>query len=401
MVIQSPSGDREKVVSKLPAELRQDLKVRAAELGVDIQDAVTEGIDAWRSSSVVHEVIDTAGSVTFSTWLFPGQWEDLKETCGERGIPFVQGLAQSVALWLATHPSPKYRPVTGIPRRIVVCNQKGGVGKTAVSAGVGEALAEGETYVTVSKNTEALLEEFRGLGLRVLLVDYDPQGHLTKQLGLQSLPAKGPSLAKFMAGQIKDASIRDLVVVVEDERYGGRLHVLPSCPDAFLLDIMIAMDRNRQATLERALEPLEKDYDVIVVDSPPSLGVGMDAAIYYGRRREGEAKQQSGVMIIVQAEDSSADAYELLIEQIESGKADWRIDVEYLGLVVNMYDARDGYVVTSSLREWESLGDPRVLAKVARLKEQREAVRNKTPLLSYSPECEQAMTMRKIVREIT
>ncbi|MER7514305.1 hypothetical protein ABTX82_39235 [Streptomyces lavendulae] len=66
-----------------------------------------------------------------------------------------------------------------------------------------------------------------------------------------------------------------------------------------------------------------------------------------------------------------------------------------------MYDARDGYVVTSSLREWESLGDPRVLAKVARLKEQREAVRNKMPLLSYAPECDQAMSMRKVVREIT
>ncbi|MER7764526.1 ParA family protein [Streptomyces sp. NPDC097619] len=401
MVSSSPSGDREKVVSKLPSQLRQDLKVRAAELGVDIQDAVAEAIQAWRVSDAKHETVETAGSLPFSTWLVPGQWDGLKGTCGERGIPYVQGLAQSVALWLQEHPSPKYRPVTGIPRRLVVCNQKGGVGKTAVAAGVGEALAEGKEFVVTGKSDRGEeLEEFRGQGLRVLIVDYDPQGHLTKQLGLQDLPPKGPSLAKFMAGQVKDGSIKDLVVKVEDERYGDRLHVLPSCPDAFLLDIMIAMDRNRQATLERALEPLESDYDVIVIDSPPSLGVGMDAAIYYGRRREGEAAGASGVVITVQAEDSSADAFAMLIDQIESGKGDWRIDVDYLGLVVNMYDARDGYIVTSSLREWESIGDPRVLAKIGRLKEQREAVRNKRPLLSYAPECEQAMSMRKIAKEI-
>lgn len=110
MVTPSPSGDREKVVSKLPSWLRQDLKVRAAELSVDIQDAVSEGISAWRAADDDYSPIDTAGSASFSTWLPPGQWEELKDTSTARGIPFVQGLAQSVQLWMSTHPSPSTGP---------------------------------------------------------------------------------------------------------------------------------------------------------------------------------------------------------------------------------------------------------------------------------------------------
>ncbi|MFF2662966.1 ParA family protein, partial [Kitasatospora sp. NPDC058032] len=109
MVTSSTAGDREKVVSKLPSWLRQDLKVRAAELGVDIQDAVSAGITAWREAAPDEcPTVDTSGSSSFSTWLPPGQWQELKSTCHERGgMPFVQGLAQSVQSWLRANPSPR------------------------------------------------------------------------------------------------------------------------------------------------------------------------------------------------------------------------------------------------------------------------------------------------------
>ncbi|NUK50370.1 ParA family protein [Streptomyces lunaelactis] len=382
MVTPSPSGDREKVVSKLPSWLRQDLKVRAAELSVDIQDAVSEGISAWRSTDADYSPIDTAGSASFSTWLPPGQWEELKDTCTERGIPFVQGLAQAVQLWLSSHPSPKHRPVTGIPQRKVVINQKGGVGKTAIAAGIAEALAED--------------------GMRVLLVDYDPQGHLTDQLGVEQIAPGADSLVMHMCGEGK-GSLRDMVVTIEEPRFEKRLHILPACPDGFLLDAKIAVSRmrNKEAALERALQTVEKDFDAIVIDCPPSLGMATDAAIYYGRRRQGEAEGLSGMVIPVLAEDSSATAYSMLAEQIESLREDLALQIEYLGLVVNLYDSRRGFVATSSLQEWREIGDPRVLAVIGDLKEQREAVRMHRPLLAYAPHSDQSEIMRLIAREIS
>ncbi|MET9656782.1 ParA family protein [Streptomyces sp. NPDC006510] len=419
MVTQNPSGDREKVVSKLPLWLRRDLKVRAAQAGVDIQDAVSQGIEAWRASHEKLPSVDTAGGVAWSSWLPLGQWSELKAACADRKIPLVQGLAQSIELWLHEHSAPAPTPYV---RRLVLCNQKGGVGKTAVAAGIAGACAEDSALqVPVAAEAVAMQADDKvadsdlpgeaeellqkdeihpGLGLRVLLVDYDPQGHLTKQLGVPAIGIDEPSLAKYMAGTVRTGSVRDLIVKVEDDRFAGRLDILPACADAFLLDIMISTDRNRQATLERALEPLEADYDVIVIDCPPSLGVGMDAAIYYGRRRDDEAPGNSGVLIPVQAEDSSADAFNLLMEQIESGQEDWRIQVDHLGLVVNLYDARDGYVITSSLEAWKGLKEPQVVGVLGRLKDQREAVRNKRALVSYAPTSQQAKVIRRIAREI-
>jgi chromosome partitioning protein len=400
MTSPSSQGDREKVVSKLPAWLRQNLKVRTAQLGVDIQDAVTEGVTAWRALPSGLAAIDTAGAESFSTWLPPGLWDGFREDCTERGVSFVQGLTQAVHLWLETHPSPgAARPV--IVQRKIVCNQKGGVGKTAVAAGVAEALAEDPETLYPAKPLDGTgVEEMVGLGLRVLLVDFDPQSHLTRQLGFEPLPMGGDSLTNHMAGEAK-GELRDLILTVDEPRFGKRLHLLPSCTDAFLLDVRLSTVRAREAALERALAPVESDYDVIVVDCPPSLGLSMDAAAYYGRRRNGEAPGASGTLIVVQAEDPSADAYDLLTSQIEDLCSDLQIEIDYLGIVVNLYDGRRGYIATSSLEQWKAIGDPRVVAVVPDVKEQREAVRMKQALLAYAPNCDQAAVYRALAREVS
>ncbi|WP_331719869.1 ParA family protein (plasmid) [Streptomyces sp. NBC_01023] len=418
----SPSlNDREKVVSKLPGGLQQDLKIRTAQHRVDIQHAVEAGIAAWQGLGSNLAPVDTAGARSFSTWLPEGQWEKFRAHCAARGVSLIQGLSQSVALWLERNPAPTVqRPV--IPRRIIVCNQKGGVGKTAITAGVGEALAEdpNQLYpVRISKHFAAVLavadgadpesaeadsalnyEDLPGLGLRVLLVDFDPQGHLTKQLGQQPLPIEDDSLTKYMAGEGK-GDIRDLIVAIEEERFGDRLHLLPACTDAFLLDVKLSGVRAREAALERAMAVVEADYDVLIVDCPPSLGLSMDAAVYYGRRRPEEATGNSGALVVVQAEDSSADAYDLLTTQIEDLRDDMQLELDYLGIVVNHYDARRGYIATSSLENWMDIKDPRVVGVIADLKEQKEAVRVKRPLLAYAPRCDQSVGMRALAREIS
>lgn len=202
-----------------------------------------------------------------------------------------------------------------------------------------------------------------------------------------------------MAGEAK-GELQDLIVEVSDERFGDRLHLLPACTDAFLLDVKLSGVRAREAALERALAPLEDNYDAILVDCPPSLGLSMDAAAYYGRRRPDEEPGNSGVLVVVQAEDSSADAYGLLTSQIEDLRSDMGLELEYLGIVVNHYDARRGYIATSSLENWMSIKDPRVVGVIGDLKEQKEAVRVKRPLLAYAPKCDQAVAMRALAREI-
>lgn len=381
-----PDGDREKVASKLPSALQQALKVRAAELGMDIQDAVTTAITDWRASDDPGPDVDTAGAKSFSTWLPPGLYDEFKETCTDRGVSYTQGLAKSIRVWLDANPSPQQGARGDDAERKIVCNQKGGVGKTAVSAGIAQAYAE--------------------MGKRVLLVDYDPQGHLSEQLAVPQIEPDHDSLVSHMCGDGK-GELRDLVVVIDDPRFEKRLHMLPACFDGFLLDSRIAVlsankrGFQKEVALELALRPLEADYDVIVVDCPPSLGIAMDAALYYGRRRRNEARGKSGVVIPVLAEDSSATAYGMLAQQIEDLCDDLSLEVDYLGLVVNLYDSRRGYVATSSLDSWKAIGDPKVLAVIGDLKEQREAVRKRMPLLSYAPLSDQAEAMRQVARGAT
>lgn len=377
-----PTG-REKVAIKLPAGLRQRIKVRAAQLGLDMQDAVTEGIQAWIADESEHTPADTTGAANFTTYVPNGLNEQFRAVAKGRKVALNQALAQALQEWLRERPaSSRLRDYSG-PVRYIVCNQKGGVGKTAVSAGLAQAIAE--------------------RGARVLLVDFDPQCHLTQQLGKKPLGLDDPSLSKRMLGEEKKTELRSLVVPIESELFGDRLHLLPSSTYAFLLDAKLATAPNlriRETALERELLALEEDYDYVIVDCPPSLGYTMDNALYYGRTRDGEDSDSSGIITIVQAEDSSADAYELLMAQINSLSGDMELGLALLGLVVNLYDSRRGYIATSSLQGWMDLGVPPVLEVIPDLKEQREAVRVKQPLLEYAPESEQAGCMRELARRL-
>lgn len=247
-------------------------------------------------------------------------------------------------------------------------NQKGGVGKTASTISLGGALADA--------------------GERVLLVDLDPQGHLTDALGVPESTDEA-TLSQAILGEWTGHP-RELVVA-----YRERLHVLPTALDMFLLDRGLYMSTGREHRLARVLAHLEDDYDVCLIDCPPSLGATTDAALMAARRRPG---RRGGLIVPVEAEDSSIKALRLLLRQVGTLSQVMDVDIDILGLVPSRFDVRDGAMVTSVLEAFRSLGEPPVIAEIRKRREIREAWREKIPVTEYAPTSEAAGWFRDLAK---
>lgn len=379
MTSNSVEEAREKLLVNLTPELRRDLRIRAAEHGLNMQDASASALSLWYDTPHTPDV-STGGAKSWGVFLPAGGPERFARECDTRGLTKVQGMAQAITNWLAAHPSPTDRLISQPTKRILVGNQKGGVGKTFVASGIAQAMAEG--------------------GLRVLLVDYDPQKHLTSRLQIEGLPEGCESLLTHMLGEATRHLARSLVALPH-ERFGGRLHVLPASKDAFLMDAKLALLQvGRDTCLARALAPVEDDYDVIILDGPPNLGLAIDLAINYVQRRPGELIDHSGILMPVWSDRSSFDAYEMLNEQIATHSRMTGAVVDQLGFVVNAYDARKGIVTRSFYDGWNELTTPGVLATLKDSIEGREASDYQVPLLEHAPDSEQANVMRGLAKEL-
>jgi chromosome partitioning protein len=380
MATQSIEAGREQLISSLTAALRREFKVRAFAHRMNIHDAAEQALAHWRTCGSA-PAVPTEGALAWSVSLPGGTSGVFKDTCVTRGLTEAQGLAQALSLWLDRNPAPVREPASQPVARLMIANQKGGVGKTFMASGIAQALAEE--------------------GRRVLLIDYDPQGHLTAELGFEDLIYEDDTetLMMHMDGTARQ-DIHELLVALDHERFGGRLHLLPASDDAFLRDVALSKVSFSEAALERALEPLEDDYDVIILDGPPSLGLNMDTALYYVRRRAGELADRSGVLSPVWANRASHRAVRLLKAQKDDLCRKGRIDVDYLGLVINAYDSRRGKLVQENRAQWEKSTSPPVMAVIGDLKHGREAADGEIPLLEYAPESDHARAMRDLAREL-
>ena len=129
-------------------------------------------------------------------------------------------------------------------RRIAVINQKGGVGKTTTTANLGAALAT--------------------LGHRVLLIDLDPQAHLTLHFGIDV------GHEQRTAYDILTGSTPVSAVLVEAR---ASIKLMPSDIDLAAAEAELISVMGREVVLRAALTPVENDFDVMLIDCPPSLGV--------------------------------------------------------------------------------------------------------------------------------
>ncbi|MFJ8677709.1 ParA family protein [Streptomyces sp. NPDC093589] len=248
--------------------------------------------------------------------------------------------------------------------------QKGGVGKTANTINLGAALAE--------------------FGRRVLLVDWDPQGHLTEALGIPESPD-----ARTMKGWVLGEWTGDPHQLVVP--YRERLHVLPTNMDMFLLDKGLYAATARELRLAKLLAKFEDDYDICLIDSPPSLGIGTECALMAARQRPGK---RGGLLIPVEAEDSSIRALRLLLRQVAILSDDMDVQIDILGLIPTRFDMRDGEIVSSMLEAFRNLGSPPVIAEIRKRTDIRKAWRAKQPVLEYDPKCEAAEWFRGLAKVV-
>jgi len=188
---------------------------------------------------------------------------------------------------------------------VAICNQKGGVGKTTLTINLGAALAD--------------------LGQRVLLIDLDPQGHLTEGVGLEEAYLGGkPSIYDCLVEnkETKSTKITDLIHRNTAERFS----VIPATYQLMLAEQALFMARNREHKLKNLLATLDGQYDWILIDCPPALGNLTDNALHASRQ----------VVVPIQAEQTSVRALELLFDQIESVERGLGIHVRVLAVVPNL-----------------------------------------------------------------
>jgi chromosome partitioning protein len=256
-------------------------------------------------------------------------------------------------------------PVARTCRCTAVVNQKGGVGKTSTTVNVAGALAE--------------------RGRQVLVVDLDPQGHLTDAMGLPA--ASGPASLPFALDGTWDGSADELVVVHSKTVKGGSIGVIPNDLEMFNVGRSIDKMRAREHRLARVLGTLSRGWDHILIDCPPSLDILTDNAL----------AAAEGVLVPVQAEDSSLKALGLLLAQCEAVDNDLReIPLELHGLVVSLLRRPASTLARSVLTRLAELDGLPVLATIPLSVTVAEAWREGRTVVDYAPDSEHAREYRKL-----
>lgn len=255
-------------------------------------------------------------------------------------------------------------------RITAVTNQKGGVGKTATTINVAGALAAS--------------------GRNVLVIDLDPQGHMTDGLKLAEAPAGegAPNLFRALVGEYTE-SIADLIAT--HSQPGGRLDVIPNTLDMFMAVRELDKQRAREHRLSRLLAAVRGVYDHVLIDAPPSLDILTDNAL----------TAADGVLIPVQAEDSSLKALRLLLPQIASVDADLRdTPLRLHGLVVNLLRRPMNKLAESVVDQLAQLDGLPVLGTVPLSVIVTEAWRYGRTVVDYAPDSEHADVYRSLAKTL-
>jgi chromosome partitioning protein len=243
---------------------------------------------------------------------------------------------------------------------LVVSNQKGGVGKTTTAISLGAAMAE--------------------RGERVLIVDLDPQANATSGLGISKERANG--IYGVLLGQ------RPLVEAIVTTDVAG-LDLIPSGPDMAGAEVELVPLMAREYRLREALRGADQ-YDTVIVDCPPSLGLLTVNALAAG----------DGVVVPVQCEYYALEGLAQLMDTIEAVRARLNGKLEVLAIVLTMEDRRNR--LSMQVVEEVHKHFPKLVARVRipRTVRLAEAPSHGKPISVYDPQSRAAKAYDELAREL-
>ena len=250
-----------------------------------------------------------------------------------------------------------------MPEIIVVANQKGGVGKT-----------------TTSINLAAALQR---INYKTLLVDLDSQGNATSASGLNRSTEKASVYDVLMGLK----NIEDCFVTSQHDGFT----LLPSNSDLMAAEIELLNTNNRESVLKEKINSISREFDYILIDSPPSMNILTLNALAAANE----------IIIPVQCEYYALEGMSGLLESIYKIKETINPNLQIKGVLRTMFDSRNSLSVEVSAQLKKYFGDKLFWTFIPRNVRLAEAPSHGMSAVSYDPECLGSKAYLSLAKEVT
>ena len=264
---------------------------------------------------------------------------------------------------LRTFPDPPELTEHGPARVIAMVNQKGGVGKTTSTINLGAALAE--------------------LGRKVLMVDFDPQGALSAGFGVNPHELDTTVYTVMMD---RKTDVREAIRATEFPN----MDLLPANIDLSAAEVQLVNEVAREQVLSSALKKVKDDYDVVLIDCQPSLGLLTVNAL----------TAADGVIIPLICEFFALRAVALLVDSIEKVQDRLNPDLRIEGVLATMFDSRTLHSKEVLARIVDAFGDKVFDTVIKRTVKFPDATVSAEPILTYAPTHTGAIAYRELAKEL-